>query len=237
MAITLDTGNISATHDEGASSLSWTHTNAASVDGLFVGGGCTANPPKTYSSVTYNAVSMTQIWSAAGTYSASAGFHLVAPATGANTVAVTLSGSNSGFVGGCGIGLIGVNQTTPFGTAVTATGSSTNPSLTVTDFSSATDPDVILDVVISTDLQSFSVGANQTERVDRQGTTEGSVVASSQSEADGGVMSWTADTAAPTNWHGGGVAFEPAEAAGDPELGLIGGKLVRGGMLLRGIVR
>jgi len=97
---------------------------------------------KSVTAITYNGVAMTLLGSAAstGNYTRSYIYYMIAPPTGTNTLTVTASGT-------CGIKLgavswYNVNQSTPFGTAVTA-GSSTgsSSSLTVTSDSH----DIVID--------------------------------------------------------------------------------------------
>lgn len=115
---------------------SWSHTCTGSNRLLVVGVAVGANPSTGITtSATYNSVAMTSI----GTQQSGTGsafgyiqmFSLVAPATGANTVAVTTSATVDALSAGS-VSFTGVSQTTPLGTPVTAAGSSITPAATVT---------------------------------------------------------------------------------------------------------
>lgn len=155
-----------ARNQNAVSSDSWSHTCTGSDRYLVVaiGVGCAQGMTV---SVTYNGVSMSSI----GLYnnttfgSGAAGkaqlFGLVAPATGANTVAVTYSaGSNVG--GAASISYTGVHQTSPVGTAGTNTGQN-NIGSTVTITDSVTG-DMVVSAIVC-DGSSSGLTAGDTQRM------------------------------------------------------------------------
>lgn len=118
-----------------STALSWSHTCTGSNRLLVVGVtvGISSGTP-TITGVTYAGVAMTSV----GKINANNGsfgfvqlFQLVAPSTGANTVSVTATATPATMEGGS-VSFTGVNQSVPMAAAVTAAGSSTTPSATVT---------------------------------------------------------------------------------------------------------
>jgi hypothetical protein len=114
------------------------------------------------SAITYNSVSMTAVPSSVlnnGIYRVSM-YYLIAPDTGSNTFSITYSG---GTYLGIGIGLIsfaGAHQTVPLGTAVTASGTSSATSVTV----SSSSEEIVVDVLNMVHNGTLSVGTGQTAR-------------------------------------------------------------------------
>ena len=107
----------------------------------------------------------------------------------------------------------GVNLADPFRSTNSASATDTTPTVTL---SSITTGDVAIDMVVSDDSTSLTVGTNQT--VIHQGVggshTGG---ASYQAGADGGIMSWT--TGASDDWATLAAALKPAQtddAGGTP---------------------
>lgn len=170
----------------GVSSLSWSHTCAASAI-LVVGGQWIANALGNISGITYNSSALT----AAGTAQAAANdskatrqwYHLT-PASGANTVAVTATTTLDHLSAG----------------AVSATSGTTPADYTKAVSSSATTATVTVPNVVSGDLVvdslliagSPTVGADQTQRWNLNPNAFGA--GSTQLGANGGVMSWTQGT-------------------------------------------
>jgi len=130
-------------------------TNRLLVVGVTTAGAAGTNP----SGVTYNSVVMTN----AGTTDDGAGtgvslWYLVAPATGANNVVVTFSGSPSYTVGI--ESFTGVHQSTPVGGSTSATGTSTAPSVAVTSAAG----DRVVDSLALKTTTAPTVGAGQTQQ-------------------------------------------------------------------------
>ncbi len=126
MAIAYDSSSKSDTGS--ASSLTYAHTCTGADLVLLVQIWCGTS--RTISSVTYNGVGMTQISSISGgdigAGETHALFRLVAPATGANNVVVTLSGSTA--IASISSSYTGVNQTTPIDATRTETNLETGTS-------------------------------------------------------------------------------------------------------------
>jgi len=121
-----------------STSLSWNHTCSGSHRLLVVGVSLSdgSDPGKTITGVTYNGVALTSsaaVHSGAGTAGYVQLWYLVAPDTGTNSVAVTLStvGANTDLLGGS-VSFDGVDQSTPVQNFNSATGSGTSASLVIT---------------------------------------------------------------------------------------------------------
>jgi hypothetical protein len=145
------------------------------------------------SGVTYNGVSATEIPSSAvnnGSLYLRA-YTLTAPATGLNAVQVNYGGNAAFDIGVVAVSFTGVDQTTPLGTAVTATNSNTTPSATV---ASVTADDFVVDIMGIAHSGTLTVGANQTQRANTTAAGFYKYAASTQDGADGGVMSWSNST-------------------------------------------
>ena len=142
-------------------SLSWSHTVSGSDTLLDVGTSGYDTTPDTITGVTYNAAPMTVVPSSSATNGGHtvAIYGLVAPATGTNTVVVSANGTMTDLGAGA-VSFTGAHQTTPFGTANTATGSSTTPSVNV---SSAAD-EIVMDTVNIIHNGTLTVDGSQTQR-------------------------------------------------------------------------
>ena len=204
--------------------LSWSHTATGSDRAVFVGAAHYEGPgASSYQITTYAGVNMTEIWdeitgqAAPNNDIAHQGNSLVAPTTGAQTVAtdLTVAGSKDYLSGGA-ISMTGVHQTTPTGTSARASGTGTTASVTAAD---AVSGDLVVDSILGwTDSAgTLTIGANQTER-NAQDWAPGNILRfkqSSQAGADGGVMSWTWTNPNPdVGWILGAIAFKPLAAAG-----------------------
>lgn len=110
-------------------------------------------------------------------------WYRLAPATSGNVV-VTMDQSTGALIAGIN-SFTGVHQTTPFGTAATASGSSTAPSVTVT----ATSDGMVMDNM-QFGVATATAEAKQTMRWDlTPGVQRGA--SSTQLGSDGGVMDWS----------------------------------------------
>lgn len=109
------------------------------------------------------------------------------PATGANNVVVNID--NSVALACNSVSLTGVDQTTPFGTV--ATNSGTGDPVTVT--ATTTSGELVVDgIAVASAGVTMTVGANQTQNGSQQvGTGAITSASSRQNGSDGGVMSWT----------------------------------------------
>ena len=185
-----------------AGSLTFSHSvGAAGTNRLLIVAVSIDN--RTVSGVTYNGVAMTSVGSATNGKQISHMWRLIAPATGANNVVVTLSGGGDDIIA-VATSYTGVDQTTPLGTPATATGTSTTASVTVT---SATN-ELVVDSV-SSNLGTLTVDASQTQRGNAvAGDNQGG--ASEEAGAASVVMSWTIGSS--SAWASVGVGIKGVAA-------------------------
>lgn len=185
---------------------------------LFCGAGGSTGVAVSVSSVTRNAgaESFTELWDLAhaSTGAGSSGHRLINPAVGSYTVVVTFSTTCDDCVAGV-VSLTGVHQTTPEGTPVTAQGTSTAPSVTVT----AADDEWLEDFCYCGNAggPTFVADANQIERFKHLGAGYGWGNGGSSTQLGsvaGDVMSWT--IGASSVWTIGAVAIKPAAAESPP---------------------
>lgn len=214
MAVAFDAVTTDATADGAPqSSRTFSHTCTGANRLLIVTVSCDLDGSDVaVSSITYAGVAMTQrIAVARGTLIKLALWYLAAPASGANNVVVTLASSQE-FIAAA-TSFTGVHQTTALGTAASANGISTTPTVNV---SSAAD-EVVLDGVSVNGPTSYTIGASQTQRwartasnatpaalVDARGSTETGAATTT--------MSWT--LALSDDWVIAAVPIKPASVAG-----------------------
>lgn len=109
------TNNTTANDNNTVSSLSWSHTTGTNSDRFLVVG-VAPRSNQTVNSVTYAGASLTKITSTL--YNTSARnfemWYMVAPATGSNTVSVTLNGTSTGGLGAFSMSYYNVDQARPF---------------------------------------------------------------------------------------------------------------------------
>lgn len=209
----------SAREASGDGVVSVSHTSSGSDRGVFASqGAVTFDGNLTSSSLSYGGAGMAEQWDLqdTGNFIGTSGYTLAGQSTGAQTVTGTL-GSSAPYEQGLGIiSMTGVDQSTPIGTPNTASGFSGTASVTVASVGS---DDLVVDGVIWNGVIP-TVGANQTQRFDTSAGDFLQHYGSTQSGADGGVMSWTAFSSA---WLIGAVAFKPVAAASCvPRLSLLG---------------
>src|SRR5207249_3267890 len=157
----------------------------------------------THDSVTYNTAPMTKITEVTGASDRVSIWKLVNPATGTNSVVVTLSAAAT--VKGGATSWTNVDQTTPVGTAATNTGSSNFPSVTV---ASAAE-EVVHDTIganADSDEGAVTADAGQTERWNIRTSHTGG--GSTEVGAASVTMSWT--MVKNTGWASAGVPIKPA---------------------------
>jgi hypothetical protein len=190
--------------------LSWSHTTSGSDRILIVGVSIRNESSETVSTVTYGTGNLTFVGAATnGTACRAEIWQLVNPATGANTVTVTLS-AGSKFVGGA-VTFTGVHQTTPFGTFVPATGTSITPSVNVT---SAAAEAVIDTLAQRNSATTAAADSSQTGRwndvTSGAGGTATNVRGAGSTEpgAASVTMSWTLSSSRP--WAIGAVSLKPS---------------------------
>lgn len=193
-------------------SLSWLHTVSGAKRILIVGVSI-RDTNMTVGGITYGGAPLTFIDAQNnGTNCRVELWMRVAPATGANNVIVTLSGSTR-VVGGA-VSFTNVDQASPIDAGPTfAVGNSTAPSVAVTI---VTDNAWVMDNLAFNDNATDTVGPGQTERWNRDngggagringaGSTEGP-----KTPAGAVTMSWTLSAA--QQWAIGAVALKPASA-------------------------
>lgn len=96
MAIAFDAAAGAKDNSGGVTSLTFAHTNAGTNRILIVMGSVTSDTARTISSITYNAVALTPVTTVTAGKVMSYMYYLIAPATGANNVVVTISGVTDG---------------------------------------------------------------------------------------------------------------------------------------------
>lgn len=172
----------------------------------------------TLSGSAYNGVSLTAIPSgsaANGQYHID-GLHLIAPATGTNNLVATFSGSVYD-VGMGSVSFTGADQTTPLGTAVTATGTSTTPSVTV----SSAAGEIVVDGLAIIHGGTLTVGGSQTQRwneIALAGTIK--YAGSTQGGAASTTNTWTNSTS--QVWAQGAVPVKPVAVSASSRFTLTG---------------
>lgn len=112
-------------------------------------------------SATYNGVAMEELYDGnpGSPFKHISVYRLVAPATGANNLVFTSSGTTAAI--GCAVSHTGIDQTTPNDAIQVATGSGTESSGTV----SSETGDVVIDFTVANQSSAQVEGAGQTPRV------------------------------------------------------------------------
>lgn len=179
------------------SSASWTHTSAGTPTGVGVGISnlqTTAGGGNTViSSVTFDSVGCTsavqKFFQSLGLDWRSSIFGLLAPASGAKTVAITMAAACYGAAGA--ITVTGGDTTTLFSNTASANGTGTPATV---DCTSAAD-ELVMDNLLSGVETSVTVGSGQTERWNRTYTPGGAFGAgSTEAGATTVTMSWARNT-------------------------------------------
>lgn len=191
----------------GVGPFTYSHTCSGSNRALFVKVSY-YDSGDSVSAVSYNGAAMTFISGskiANGQYTVE-WYYLVNPATGSNTVSVTMTGSVFG-IGVTSISFTDAHQTTPYGTPVTGTGTSTTPSVSVS--SAATE--IVLDGIVIVHGGTLTVGAGQTQRTNEIGGG-GSIkhAASTETGAASTTMSWSNSSS--QVWASSAFAVKPVVA-------------------------
>ena len=202
-----------------SASFTFAHTTSGANRLLVVGVAIRTDAGQTVTSITYSGVALTFV--RADTFAASVRSELwyrIAPATGSNSVVVTLSASAKAAVGA--ISLTGVTQTAPVEAQNGATGTSATPTETVT---TVTDGAWVIDALAfrstGAGTPTGNPGAGQTQRwsqynegggtatnIRGKGSTEGP-----RSPAGAVVMDWA--LAASVDWAVSGIAVQPGDEA------------------------
>ncbi|MFI3186795.1 MAG: DUF4347 domain-containing protein [Methylococcaceae bacterium] len=201
-------GTVTSAQNQNTNSLTWSHTvNSGTNRVLFVelsinGVSAIAN------SVTYGGVSMTLVGRAGGNHGIEI-WRLINPTVGTANVVASLAGATP--VAGGAATFNGVNQTTPTGTFVSATGTSTTASVTV---ASATG-DVVMDVQYWVNTGANIVGAGQTSQWSRT-TTDNSMLGGSTTEAGAASVTMSSAVNTSSQWEIGAVSIKAAAANSSP---------------------
>jgi hypothetical protein len=184
MAIAFDTSSTSTMTSESVETFSHTCTGSNLVLFVHCGGG---GNDASVASVTYNTVSLTQgkrETGSAGGFWAEV-WYLIAPATGAHNVVVTLNTADDVEVAASSY--TGVAQTSTFGTWASV-GNTAGTDHTL-DVSSAVGETVVDFAFLSDETTDLTAGAGQTERYDYAGTQR--VWSSTEPGATTVTMSWS----------------------------------------------
>lgn len=160
---------------------------------------------------TYNGVAMTAIPSstaANGDYKI-AGYYLINPATGTNNVVISFTGPMFD-IGAGSVSFTDAHQTTPLGTAVTATGTSTTPSVTV----SSAAGEIVLDGLVIVHSGTLTVDGSQTQLWNSIASNGFQKYAGSMETAAEAstTMSWSNSSS--QQWAIGAVPIKPVSAGG-----------------------
>lgn len=166
---------------------------------------------RTVSALTYNGVALTTCGAraVAGGYYADS-FYLLSPATGSNTLAWTLSGTDGPTFGL--ISFTGNDISSPIGTVGTATGNSTTPSKAIT--TGTANSLIYSGLFTNSSTLATATGTNQTRRwalVDAVFGTEGSA-GSTQTTTSAGSYTTSYSTAS-AEWSLSVVEVKPAVVA------------------------
>lgn len=177
-------------------SLTFSHTVNSNTNGQLSVCAYSRNN-QTVSGVTYNGVAMTKAAevtdSTFGVVYASL-WSLVAPATGANNVVVSFTGTPSVMSGASAVSYTGVDQTTPYSNATTNSGNSASSTVTVTSSTGS----LVVDCMTSASgsvAADPTPGAGQTGRgVQHDSMAQGDGFGLSQKNGAASVaMTWTWD--------------------------------------------
>jgi hypothetical protein len=168
--------------------LTFSHTCTGSDLHLRVGVSIWQVGSESVSSVTFNGAAMSLVPSGTADSGAARAelWYLINPDAVTGNVVITLTSAALGILGGA-VSFTDAHQTTPNGTAVTATGSSTAPSV----IASSASGELVQDVVTINNVGTLSVGTGQTARWN--GTTGGGW-------ADGGGSTEPGDASVTMNW-------------------------------------
>lgn len=207
MALAIDA--ISSAHGTG-SSLTFAHT-CTGLNRLLVVWVSYFDSADAPTGATYNGVAMTAIPSstaANGNYKI-AGFYLIAPATGPNNIVVSFSGAMSDMGAGA-VSFTDAHQTTPLGTAVTATGTNTTPSVTVTTSAG----EIVVDGLVIVHGGTLTVDGSQTQRWNSIASNGFQKYAGSTETASGASTPMGWNNSSSQQWAIGAVPIKPVSAGG-----------------------
>lgn len=193
----------------GTGPFTFSHTTSGANRVMIVGVSY-YHPSGTISAVTYNAVAATLIPLASvdtGDYHARL-YYLIAPDTGSNTVSVSVNANL--YAIGIGVTTVtGAHQTTPYGTAVTAIGNDTTPTVDVL----AASDELAIDTLCIIHSGTLSVGSGQTARWNAI-QSSGFIKYAGSTEPGVGTTTMSWDNTTAQTWALVAVAIKPVAAVG-----------------------
>lgn len=216
--IAIDNVSTASGANSNVNTLSWSHTVRSGQNGILIVALSQRDGTTATTGVWYGGTLLTQIGGQAATGSQSRTdlWYMLAPPAGTANIFVALLTSKR--IVASAISFTGVNQTTPLGTFVGATGQSTTATVNV----SSKPGELVLDTVTTSgDANILTANAGQTERWDLfSGTGDLNNVrggGSTEAGAASVTMSWT--LGASKVWAIGAVAIKPA--ASPPNISLV----------------
>ena len=196
-----------------SASYSWSHTCAGADRYLIVAISMLSVVGSSVSGITYNGVAMSLLRARASGAGAvrSEMWGLVAPATGSNTIAVTLSAALDSIGSACSF--TGVHQTSPTEGANDASATNVGAADATVDVTTVADNDWVVDNVASSDT-AITVGAGQISRANTTGALGSGALSTEGPKTPAGsvTMSW-ADVGALATWTTVAIALRPTLAA------------------------
>lgn len=210
--ITFDAASNSG-YQAAASTYNWSHTCTGSNLYLTVGISM-LSLAQTVSGITYNSVAMTFL-GAQNSVSGAARVELwglVAPATGSNTIAVTLTGAIASA--GNASSYAGVHQTSPTESFNSAQATNVGAADATVNVTTVANNDWCVDI-LATDDTAVTVGAGQTQTGNVTGAGGSGTMSYEGPQTPAGTvtMSWT-NVAALATWSIGSIALRPVAAGG-----------------------
>lgn len=196
MAITYDTTSTGMNATD-PTSLTWSHTTTTASDRVLIVGTSTesdtgGHTAQTVSGITYAGAALTKVRTDYITDNGTELWYKIAPATGANDIVVTMTGTVDGLFG-AGLTFSGVDQTTPIDNhaGTTTTGTSISQALTTN----------VADAMIVNIMQHYNSSAvltpdaNQTQRFNTPTTGDNDQAGGTRlvTTATSYTTSWTAD--------------------------------------------
>ena len=222
MGLVLDNSSTTLVNNETSKSFSFTVGSSRPLRGLFIGVGAEKSGTGTPANptATYNGVSMTGLGNVVGADATGQRiraklFYLAAPATGANTLAVSWSSENwFGYI--VTRSYYGVDQTTPAFSSNTFGITTGAISLAVPSIPGCIVMDILTNGGSGTDntTETLTVGAGQTEILNAAIGTGRSIYSSFETAvANSTIMSWSR-TGSSDNILGAGFSIKPADTGG-----------------------
>ncbi|PJE64865.1 MAG: hypothetical protein COU90_01205 [Candidatus Ryanbacteria bacterium CG10_big_fil_rev_8_21_14_0_10_43_42] len=204
------------------SSFNWSHTTSGTNRLLVVGVAMndSTDSDRTVTGITYNSVAMTNVReddNDADNNSTSL-WYLANPSSGANTIAVTLNGTNSGATGAA-ISLTGVDQLSPLDAQNGST--LTNNNSLSTSVTTIADNAWVVDIIFSEvgSQGTPAVGAGQTRVGLVETTPFDSAISYEGPKTPAGsvTMSWSNTVTGGADWSQSAASFKPATSEGGGE--------------------